>query len=325
MIPDVQRRGPVLTIRCSCGEVFHASKEHVGRAIRCPACSAAVPIVAPGLPDPERSSLPPKPRGTANNSRSRWQVGISLLVLVIVAVGAYELGSRNQPPPPVVVPPAPPPSGASLRDPLADIAVVRPAGQPAGSSPTTVQRVTARDPLDSIWEAAQRPRSVHTNPGATAPKARSAQSDKQAEDLRICRATAERPPNAKVVESDDVVGDGPLTVNNGTGSDAVVVVYNSQTQAVVRGLYVRNGQTASVDDIPYGTYVLRFARGRDYSGLRQGFCVDLGAEEFDQPVVFHEETRGEKIYASGKTITLHKVVNGNATSHRIPTTLIFGR
>jgi hypothetical protein len=80
-----------------------------------------------------------------------------------------------------------------------------------------------------------------------------------------------------------------------------------------------------VTSIAPSAYSILFAFGRGWSDQNQAFCIDDGASEFAQTFLFDERRRGNAIEYVSETITLHKVLNGNATSNSIPSSRVFRR
>jgi hypothetical protein len=114
-------------------------------------------------------------------------------------------------------------------------------------------------------------------------------------------------------------GDGILRINNGTGSDAVVALYDNEAQLVTRMMYVQAGTRTSAYNVPSQIYSIRFAFGRNFISTREGFCSDDSASEFDEAVSF-AAPEGKYVV---EQITLHPIVNGNARTHKVPPATVF--
>lgn len=105
----------MLTIRCQCGEVFHAEERHIGRAIKCRGCGQVLSIGST-TPAPVGQGSMETPRPSMKLDRSakhRWSIAAFSLVAIVTA-GAVLLFSleRDQPrilPPPAEVMPRPAP------------------------------------------------------------------------------------------------------------------------------------------------------------------------------------------------------------------------
>jgi hypothetical protein len=119
-------------------------------------------------------------------------------------------------------------------------------------------------------------------------------------------------------------GHGIPTIDNGSGYDAVVALYDQENERVVRRLYVRSGQVGQALSIIPGNYSIRFAFGEAYSVSRGRFCAFHGASEFDHTLEYAEFKTEDGLRYKEAQISLHKVVNGNAPSHGISEDLVFG-
>jgi hypothetical protein len=114
-------------------------------------------------------------------------------------------------------------------------------------------------------------------------------------------------PWGKGIES----GYSTLTVENGTGTDAVVkVVRLGEKEQLVRNFYIPQGKQFTAEKIPPGRYVLRVAFGTDWDAKARRFTAARSFSETEEFRVTEEETNGGVRY-SVLTMTLHKVLNGN--------------
>jgi hypothetical protein len=120
-------------------------------------------------------------------------------------------------------------------------------------------------------------------------------------------------------------GDGRLTIDNGSGHDAVVGLYDLGRKRIVRLVYVRGGMVGQAMSIEPGKYSVRFALGEAYSVDGRHFCSSDGASQFDDSIEYDtEEAENGRGYTQSWTMTLQPVINGNATWHDIPADLVFG-
>lgn len=115
------------------------------------------------------------------------------------------------------------------------------------------------------------------------------------------------------------VGEGKLSIDNGTTQDAVVkmvsVEPNRKTYYMV---YVEANNRVEVAGVRDGTYELFFGTGVDWDRKKRVFLQDASYSKFDEEFVF-KQTRSEDgygritIYSSSWNVTLHTVPAGNAT------------
>jgi len=108
-------------------------------------------------------------------------------------------------------------------------------------------------------------------------------------------------------------GHSTLTVDNGTGNDAIVkVIRFMDREQQVRNFYIHNGSKWTEKRVPPGQYVLRVAFGRDWNSKSRKFNFH---RSFNETEVFQlTETTSVRETVS---ITLHKVPLGNFKSHEI--------
>lgn len=118
-----------------------------------------------------------------------------------------------------------------------------------------------------------------------------------------------------------VVGKGTLKIDNGTRHDAVIKVVDEDARRTIVGLYVCAGQTASFAYIPDGNFRIIFASGTDWDGVVGNFTRDKSFAKFDEDLDFvtTRRTQGDSVYRqySVFTLTLHRVVNGNAKTTNV--------
>jgi len=116
-------------------------------------------------------------------------------------------------------------------------------------------------------------------------------------------------------------GNGVLTIDNGTGHDAVIKIVDEKYGRAVVVFYVCGGQTASIENIPDGSFQVIFATGIDWGKEEGAFTRDKSFAKFDKNLDFltTRGTEGDKEFTqySVFTLTLHAVVNGNAKTTNI--------
>jgi hypothetical protein len=100
----------MITVTCTCGETYHADKQHVGRRIQC-RCGKVLEIVIPvhprDIPSPQEplspsASKPPVrptdayPRRTSKLTARRWVVFASVAGILLLFWGVYRFGNPLQ-------------------------------------------------------------------------------------------------------------------------------------------------------------------------------------------------------------------------------------
>lgn len=294
----------MLTVRCPCGEVYHADDAHAGRALRCVMCGQVLAIkdAASARADTTTrtgTELWPQPQVLRRN---RWTgrrlggvgaaAGLGLL-LVLVLRGAFR---------------APPsPSTSSQVSPAA----LGSPGSEASQAP----------------EQAYVPTSIPPGP-IPAPEVVAPAAAAPAEEPP---APAPRPPNRLATGDTPYAGGirsgrSEITAENGTETDAMVRVIRQSTvdDRNVRSFYVRSHDQYVATDIPPGQYVLRVAFGEDWDTAARGFRSYKSYSETETFAV--TETTSKEVREDGEvlstsasrvSITLHKVSHGNFSSHPI--------
>jgi hypothetical protein len=120
-------------------------------------------------------------------------------------------------------------------------------------------------------------------------------------------------------------GLGDLNVTNGTRKDGVAVLYESLADGNVRprrAVYVRAGEAAHLQTIAAGGYRLRFMLGVDWSEDTRSFRLDLECHAFVDALEFTETQTADGIVYDKQSVTLHKVIQGNARSATISPTMV---
>lgn len=97
------------------------------------------------------------------------------------------------------------------------------------------------------------------------------------------------------------------------GTHYWVKLVDAATSAPAVAMFVRAGSTADVK-VPLGTYVVKYASGKNWYGTTHLFGPDTAYGKADQTMRFWVE--GNIIH--GHSITLYKVLNGNLHTETIP-------
>lgn len=129
-----------------------------------------------------------------------------------------------------------------------------------------------------------------------------------------------RPANGAVLKRLSAFrgGLGTLSIHIDSGPDAIVkVVRNGSSQASVT-VYLRSNSTTKVSGIPDGVYRILFATGRGYEAAHKTFINDLSCSEFDDTFQYATTSESGAQYYSAWSITLNRVINGNAASSDVP-------
>ncbi|GLX01197.1 hypothetical protein [Microtetraspora sp. NBRC 16547] len=118
--------------------------------------------------------------------------------------------------------------------------------------------------------------------------------------------------NGTILVSSIRGGRGGLTVKNGTAGDSVVTLVLGKRKAV--SVYVRKKSTAKVSNIKDGKYRVFFTSGVDYDRAARSFTRNCTFQKFDDPLPYKTVYTATQIRWDDWTLTLNKVVGGNAST-----------
>lgn len=324
---------------CECGLTYRSDEKHIGRSIRCvnDECRRIIPIARKS----ERSTLasrlepaieiiPPK--------RSHWSVSRSfipkkiflrnrlvptlriLALLVGLTLTVVNLRARKTETPQsrsLAVPDSSPPNNTS------NVSVANPAVRPSPTTSPDPQTIAANgsqnapsqqaspSPVDISAGYREQPTSpydaiidvVNTPSPAAAPST-----------VRYASGTNLIPPQ-------DENGRGVLTISNGTGSDAIVKLVDSETNKTRRMIYIQAYSEAKINSIGVGDYILKFAFGTGYDSSQDTFLHAQSFSRFDDILEFREyktvEGLRRRVRWTTFEVTLHSVIDGNARTSPI--------
>jgi hypothetical protein len=125
-----------------------------------------------------------------------------------------------------------------------------------------------------------------------------------------------RPPTSRELAPFSATGYGRLTIDNGTGVDAVAVLVRAYNERPYRAIYIRSGEKGVFTRVAQGRYYLRFQFGVDWTRQRR-FCEIHGTNQFVDVLDFTERLRGDAIEYAVFEVTLHQVVGGNARTESL--------
>jgi len=125
------------------------------------------------------------------------------------------------------------------------------------------------------------------------------------------------PNGSRIMPDPPTTGYGELEVQNGTGEDAVLSLYNPAADETIREVYVQAKHSVLMKGIPEGTYQLAYMAGLDWDDGEAAFRCDPDYAEFERSFLFTEETNQEGVQYHTITVTLHRVVGGNIRTKRI--------
>lgn len=133
---------------------------------------------------------------------------------------------------------------------------------------------------------------------------------------RTEKAEHRRLANGTFIRDGSRGGLGRLTVNNGTGTDAVVTLARGGRTAF--SVYVRKGANTTIRSVNSGSYTVYFTTGEDWDGAKRSFTRECNFEKFDDKANFRTVQVAGGTQYTVLTFTLNKVLGGNATTSKVP-------
>lgn len=213
-------------------------------------------------------------------------------------------GLQAWPPPPPGAPPGPPPFGPAA-GPAGPAGPARPPGGPRRRTARNVLLAVAVVVLGLVTLA----RLGQSDGTAAAPAPVPASTTAAPAPVTPAPTPkGPRPATGAVIVEQGRSGNGELTAVNGGSTDAYVTLASGQQ--VIRGFYVRAGETATISDVPDGTYDIYFATGEGWNEDLRGFTAARQATRYDDPFTFTTTSTQFTTW----TVTLTPVVGGNAPS-----------
>jgi hypothetical protein len=125
------------------------------------------------------------------------------------------------------------------------------------------------------------------------------------------------PTGTRIADDLGTTGHGKLTVENGTGDDAVVRLFDFASGKTVRWFFVQAHSTAHIGEVPRGTYKLAFTTGLNWDTTNDSFTWNPSCNEFDRMFNFTEERDSDGIEYHDISVTLNSVPSGNVRTKRI--------
>lgn len=120
-----------------------------------------------------------------------------------------------------------------------------------------------------------------------------------------------------LIRPSDVGGRGSRQISNGTSSDAIAKLVDSETNKTVRLVYIQASSNFTIGNIRPGNYVLKFSLGTGYDEKAGKFISSQSFAKFDDLLKYTEEETETGIYFHKKRVTLNPVPNGNASTSPI--------
>jgi hypothetical protein len=308
-----------------CGKQYHADDEHIGKSIRCnaPGCEEIITIAW----QDGRYTTSNKQIKTVNQRRSKWldeirkngvvlcksntNRGVVVAVVAVLLMGIVLVGykysvhrdsSKLKSEEPVTLSPDEV-AGSSA-------APARASVQTSSGDQTTIDMSTAVGMDDKPINL-----TVPVEPIPARPISKQVPKADTAGIQETLRSANSLPTGTKIIDDQATTGRGELEAINGTGFDACVFVFflDSNTQKIVRKVYIKSQDSFTLGHLSPGNYNVLFAIGIDWDNTGERFNRNASYFEFGKVLSFEEEGRSYEQH----TITLNPVANGNVHARSI--------
>jgi hypothetical protein len=124
-----------------------------------------------------------------------------------------------------------------------------------------------------------------------------------------------RPASGTYLHSGDRSGNGQLTVQNGSTTDAVITLAVGNHARF--SVFIRHGATYKVPSINDGTYAVYYASGADWDSTSGTFARECAFTKFDKGLAFTTRSVSGGIEYSTWSISLQPVAGGTATTSKV--------
>lgn len=122
-----------------------------------------------------------------------------------------------------------------------------------------------------------------------------------------------RPLNGEIIiDRRETVGEGTLTVENGTLWDGLIILADLEKQSLV-AFYIHSEKEVTLGGIPDGEYILFFSTGEDWNTAGKSFSKPLDFKRFEDTLLFRTTKTQYTIWS----LTLHPVVGGEAATESV--------
>jgi hypothetical protein len=149
------------------------------------------------------------------------------------------------------------------------------------------------------------------SPAPSPPAAKASPAARPASPSPSPTAPPRRLANGHFLREHPRQGLGKLTIENGQQADAVAVLTTPE-KVTVLSVYVRGGDSFTVEQIADGTYRLFFMIGEDWDDAANRFTRRPGLSAFDDDFAFTTTRTAEGVRFSTFRITLQPVAGGTA-------------
>lgn len=303
-----------IVLKCKCGETYQTDEKHLGYSIKCRNCHRIIPIASV---DSNPHTYNARPNTTYSQNKTIFEDvsvepkrpffrnivipiagALALLVGIILTVTNLRQQNNTQPTNTVLAQSSTATSTSTTSSNVSSANFSNENQKNQGISNQSVAQ--ANLPLQPVSVSNQQSNTSESSPSPTP----------SPETVRY--ATGKN-----LIAPQNTGGRGTLDISNGTSTDAIAKVVDSKTNKTLRLVYIQANSNFTVKNIRVGNYILKFSLGNGYIPEAGKFQYSQSFSRFDETFDFEENREGNRIVWNTYSVTLNKVLYGNAKSSSI--------
>ena len=301
----------MIVVRCPCGRIYEAADDKAGYSLICSKCRRVIDLNSSGH----------KPTIILRPKRGPSGVVIGALVLIVAGLMGYIFYTARHGTEQKVAAKQPPIVSLNTRSDNSEPEIT---AVPTHQDKPVVKAMPYYPPPEK--EVPEKVRQYRAVP-APSPRFVPLPVFVPAPDgeLTVPRASVSPSSGTDITSPIDALGRCTLTIENGNDEDAVIKLVDasggSSPQVSYRCVYVRAGDTFTVQNISAGRYSMLYRSGSGWNG-QGGFNAHELDHRFGKVLGFKDTTSTSdsgdtKTEWSALTVTLHPVLTGNIKSESI--------
>lgn len=300
-----------IVLKCKCGETYQTDEKHFGYSIKCRNCHRIIPIVKT---ESNSYTYNARPSTTYSESKTIFEDvsiepkrpffrnivipvagALALLVGVVLTITSFRRQDNAQ---------------------SADIVL-------AQSSPNSILTVSSNIPSTTLPNENQKVSNqsvVQANLSSQTVNVANPQGNVISESLPSqtpTPVTVRYSTGKNLIAPQNTGGRGTLEVSNGTSTDAIAKLVDSETNKTLRLVYIQANSSFTVKNIRVGNYILKFSLGSGYIPETGKFQSSQSFSRFDETLHYGEYRVSGGIEWDNFSVTLNKVAYGNARTSSI--------
>lgn len=304
-----------IVLKCKCGETYRTDEKHLGYSIKCRNCHRIIPIVSA---DSNPQNYNARPNTTYSESKTIFEDvsvepkrpffgnivipiagALALLIGIVLTVTSLRQQNNTEPTNTVLAQSSTPVSTPTTSLNTESANTLNENRKNQGVSNQLV--VQANLPLQSANVSDQQNNSSFEPSPSPTPSP-----------VTVRYATGKN-----LIAPQNTGGRGTLSISNGTSSDAIAKLVDVGTNKTIRLTYIQANSELTVKNIRVGNYILKFSLGNGYIPETGKFQESQSFSRFDETFNFGEYREGNRIVWDTFSVTLNKVLYGNAKSSSI--------